>query len=224
MQNLLLPAHTHRADNDLALAARHGNPVARNTLYLRHKELIRNRTIPAQRLADKLEATLGAPINGEDVEQECFLIFCRFLEIWDPTRTPFVAFLSESIPQAAYAYVRTMQHLRSTRVSFLPMPPTEDPETPEHYNEADPEPQHDSALARALVSPDCTQEIISKDLWASISANLPLDTALVLHSRFWQDKSAVQIANATSRSLRAVNRMIRAALTTLQADSALDSA
>ena len=105
-------------DDELALQARSGNTSARNALYLRHRDLISMRIIPATRLARNLAAS-GAPIDARDVEQEAFIRFCDLIDEWDPTRTHFVPFMAAMIWRRTWKYVRQAEHLRSQHVKVL---------------------------------------------------------------------------------------------------------
>src|SRR6476661_7578810 len=96
-------------DDDLALAAHNGDIPARNALYLRHRDLISRRIIPARRLARNLAAS-GALIDERDVEQEAFIRFCDLIDEWDPTRTQFVPFMAAMIWRRTCNYVRQTEH------------------------------------------------------------------------------------------------------------------
>ena len=215
MTLLLLPAPT---DDRLALSARDSDRLSRNLLYLRCAHTIRNRTIPAQRIADKLGAS-GAPINGEDVEQQCFLIFCQLLETWDPGRTPFITYLTDSISNAAYTYVRSIQHLRSTRIKLVHITPPEASYLPEE-DTTDNNPLSPSAydLNSRILAVDNTQEIFNNDFWDTIATYLRDDWARLIRQRFWEDKSSDQIARKTGQSRRNIDRTIQSALATLQVE------
>lgn len=209
-------AHANPTDQSLALAARNGNREARNTLYLRHRPLISKRIIPPKHLARAL-ALRGAPITTEDVEQEAFLIFCRLLQEWQPERTQFIPFLSETIQQAAYDYVRGSQHLRSVRVKWSrmtvdsPLHPTllQDDDA---ADEADIAPQPTYRGGLRLVDQDAATSILNEANWEDLIGQLRDDWARLLRLRFWEDKSSRQIAGAEHRSLRSVNRDLQSAL------------
>lgn len=200
----------------LARAAHGGNREARNTLYLRHRELISRRTIPAKRLARVLERH-GASISAEDVEQECFLIFCRLVEEWEPGRVPFAAFLSNMIGRAAYGYVRNLHHLRSSRVRWarLSEESTEAGSlSVQRGNTAD---DAGAGEQSGAVAPDPAVSVLSDEAWRAFACSLRADRARMVRLRFWEDKSSMQIARIEGCSQRTVNRTLAAVLAHLRA-------
>lgn len=207
------PEASDDLDLSLALAARNGSRQARNALYLSMRDLISKLTARVRSLADGLYL-MGGPINGEDVEQQCFVIFCDLITSWDPDRALFATYLRESLPQAAYAYVRDMQHLRSTRTRLVSVRSLLHPDS--YGSRGDP----DDTLKRrqsAFAERDSSLGIFNERLWQTVAGQLQLDCAYVVRQRFWEDKSSDYIAEQLGCSTRTVNRALQSALPILQA-------
>ncbi|MGA7731356.1 MAG: sigma-70 family RNA polymerase sigma factor [Chloroflexia bacterium] len=207
-------------DNELAFAARNGDYAARNALYLRHRPLISRRIIPAKRLARLLQSR-GAPITAEDVEQEAFVVFCRLLDEWQPEHTRFIPFLAQTIPGALYEYVRTLQHLRSSRAQLIGITPGEslDLGPNPRWGAVDRPPEDADPASRGElpgVARPADEPILEAEKWTRLVGHLREDWARLLHLRFWEDKSSRQIAQSEGCTQRTVNRAVQSALASIQ--------
>ncbi len=207
-----------RSDHDLAMAARSGDIPARNALYLRHRDLISRRIIPARRLALSLAAS-GAPIDARDVEQEAFIHFCDLLNEWDPTRTHFVPFMAAMIWRRTWKYVRQSEHLRSRHVKVVSLSRIP-------YAWQGPEKGGNNAegeLLDILRTPqsgtfnEWGEDAFDEDVnWESLVDTLRADWKRFVRLRFWDDKSCVHIASREGCSPRTINRGLSAALKQLR--------
>ena len=206
------------SDDDLASAAHSGDIPARNELYLRHRDLISRRIIPARRLARNL-AALGAPIDERDVEQEAFIRFCELIEEWDPARAHFVPFMAAMIWRRTCKYVRQSEHLRSHRVKVISvsriphvwMGPGKSGDHTEGELLDTVRQSHSLIYGNSGV--DSLDENIN---WDSVVETLRADWKRFVRLRFWDDESCRHIASREGCSPRTINRGLSAALKQLR--------
>jgi RNA polymerase sigma factor (sigma-70 family) len=206
------------SDDNLALAAHNGDIPARNALYLRHRDLISRRIIPARRLARSLAAS-GAPIDERDVEQEAFIRFCELIDEWDPTRTHFLPFMAAMIWRRTWKYVRQSEHLRSHRVRVISVS-----RIPYLWlgleklgNNTKVELLDNVGQSHSLVYGGSGKDPFDDSInWDSLVGTLRADWKRFVRLRFWDDKSCRHIASREGCSPRTINRGLSAALKQLR--------
>src|SRR5205823_5020045 len=98
-------------DEALARAAKAGDRAARNALFLRHVELVKQLGGHARRRL-RMACWAGhanARLDPEDIDQQAFLAFCEVLAAWQPERgEPFLALLSRKLPWLLRTYLHGM--------------------------------------------------------------------------------------------------------------------
>jgi RNA polymerase sigma factor (sigma-70 family) len=206
------------SDDDLALAAHSGDIPARNALYLRHRDLISRRIIPATRLARNLAAS-GAPIDASDVEQEAFIRFCDLLDEWDPSRTHFVPFMAAMIWRRTWKYVRQSEHLRSHHVKVISVSriPNAWLGLVKTGNNPRVELLDKVRQSHSMIYGDSGEDSFDENInWESLVDTLRADWKRFVRLRFWDDKSCRHIASREGCSPRTINRNLSAALKQLR--------
>jgi hypothetical protein len=101
----LLQGRDRRETQVLALEARRGDREARNSLYFEYEDMLKARCGRARWVAEQYLGGAG-PIQGEDVDQQSFILFCDLLDTWTPGAVSFEEHLRRNIGWAALHYVQ----------------------------------------------------------------------------------------------------------------------
>ena len=184
----------------LALAAKRGDREARNSLYFEYERLLKLRCRRARRVADKYLAGAG-PIVGEDVDQQCFILFCELLETWVPDETSFVEHLGRGVGWAALHYVRrSLGYRRRLRVVRFA--------------------QNDEGVVIEPVSVGAEQQMDQAEArvdWQEQAEGLDERWKRLIVMKFRDDLTTGEISVIDGHSRRTINRDLREAMDTMRA-------
>lgn len=184
----------------LARDAKGGDREARNSLYFRYERLLRLRSRRARRIAEGLSKGVG-PLLGEDVDQQCFILFCELLDSWEPASGPFREHLGRGAGWRALHYVRrSLGYRRRRRVVRLA--------AAELDNQMEPESE---SAARDL------ERIEGRVAWQSHAEPLDERWQRLIKMKFDEELTTAEIAVIDGHSRRAVNRELRSAINAVRA-------
>ncbi|MGI8587713.1 MAG: RNA polymerase sigma factor [Chloroflexia bacterium] len=99
--------------DDLAVRARAGDLVARDTLYTSMEGYLFRLAAVAERAA---RAAPSGLIEVGDLHQEIFVMFCALLVEWQPEVAPFAGFVGAALPNRAHHYVRRLIYRREEKM------------------------------------------------------------------------------------------------------------
>ncbi|HKP53308.1 MAG TPA: sigma-70 family RNA polymerase sigma factor [Chloroflexia bacterium] len=188
--------------NDVQLvdAAQRGGKEARNTLFLRYRELVKGLCSKGKQTAEGLSES-DESITGEDVEQQSFLIFCDLLESWDRGfGVSFKDYLRKMMPWAAVHYVRSSMHYRAKRkVRRIPT----------HLERGETDLQSKEAE-------QSLEEVEDRVAWDDHTNALDDEWRRLIKMRYELGLSSGEIAALRGYSTRTVNRELRAATDALR--------
>jgi len=184
----------------MALAARGGDREARNRLYFEYESLLKTRCGRARRIADKYLRGAG-PIQGEDVDQQGFILFCELLDNWIPEGIPFEEHLRRGIGWAALHYVRgALGYRRKRRVVRFKQ--NEEGVTVEPESEGAAL-QMDQAEARVV--------------WEEHAEGLDDRWKRLIEMKFQEELTTGEISVIDGHSRRTINRNMREAMDAVRA-------
>ncbi len=188
-------------DEELANAGKVGSHEARNVLYMRHGALIKRLGSYAKKILRIAiySGRVNVIIDGDDIEQQAFVVFCELLASWEPQSELFMKYLKRRMPWRLREYVHDTLVSRRGDVSQKTLPL-------EVHGDGD----------ELYLLPRMNDDVDGTTQWGDHIKSLPFDLRATLKLRYYDDLTSAQIADLTGHTRREVDKTLHSAIVILR--------